>query len=101
MKHGHSCNTPDELEIGEVILVAQARVGINLESVVVSGETQDESTQEESHLNTAFLNATVRFVSRFISVYRCLKKVNKHNIFTENSILFVAASYRGEQITKK
>lgn len=40
MKHGHPCHTPDEFEIGEVIFIAQARVGIDLESVVVPGQTQ-------------------------------------------------------------
>lgn len=40
MKHSHSCHTPDELEIGEVILVAQAGVGVDLESVVVAAETR-------------------------------------------------------------
>ena len=43
MKHGHSCNTSDELEVGEVILVAQARVGIDLESVVVPADTEEAS----------------------------------------------------------
>lgn len=67
MKHGHPCNTPDELEIGEVILIAQAGVGIYLESVVVSGETRDKSTQEKSHLHTAFLNAAVMLLGLFSS----------------------------------
>lgn len=35
MKHGHSCHTTDEFEIGEMILVAEARVGIDLESVII------------------------------------------------------------------
>ncbi len=45
MKHSHSCDSSDELEIGEVILVAQTGVGIDLESVVVPVE----STEVESH----------------------------------------------------
>lgn len=99
MKHGHSCNTPNELEIGEVILIAQAGVGIYLESVVVSGETQDESTQEDSHLHTAFLNATVMLLGLFpsLSLYTDVSKmVNKHNIF----IFLIAASYEGNKLEK-
>lgn len=38
MEHGHSCHASDELEVGEVILVAQARVGVDLEGVVVPAE---------------------------------------------------------------
>lgn len=48
MKHGHSCHTSDELEIGEVILVAQAGVGIDLESVVVPADTQGEHRGRKS-----------------------------------------------------
>lgn len=40
MKHSHSCHTSDELEIGEVILIAQAGVGVDLECVVVPAETR-------------------------------------------------------------
>lgn len=35
MKHGHSRHTSNELEIGEVVLITQARVGVDLQSVVV------------------------------------------------------------------
>lgn len=43
MKHSHSCHTADELEIGEVILIAQAGVWIYLESVVVPGQQQKKN----------------------------------------------------------
>lgn len=36
MKHGHSCHTTYELKIGEVIFVAEAGVGIDLKSVIIS-----------------------------------------------------------------
>lgn len=42
MKHSHSCHTPDELEVGEVILIAKTRVGINLQGVVVPVENREE-----------------------------------------------------------
>lgn len=35
MKHGHSCHTSNELKIGEVVLITQTRVGVDLQSVVV------------------------------------------------------------------
>lgn len=44
VKHGHSCNPSNKLEVGEVVFVAQARVGIDLESVVISGETREGDT---------------------------------------------------------
>lgn len=42
MKHSHSCHTTYELEIGEVVLIAKARVGIDLQSVVVPEQTQQD-----------------------------------------------------------
>lgn len=38
MKHGHPRHAPDELEVGEVVLVAQAGVGVDLEGVVVPAQ---------------------------------------------------------------
>ena len=35
MEHSHSCHTSNELEIGEVVLITQTRVGVDLQSVVV------------------------------------------------------------------
>ncbi len=51
MKHGHPCHTSNELEIREVILVAQARVGIDLECVVVPAETRAEREKVINRLN--------------------------------------------------
>lgn len=42
MKHGHSRHTSNELEIGEVVLVAQAGVGVDLQSVVVPVGTKPQ-----------------------------------------------------------
>ena len=42
MEHGHSSHTTNELEVGQVVLVTQARVGVDLEGVVVSGVTHTE-----------------------------------------------------------
>ena len=52
MIHGHSRHTPDELKIGEVILITQARVGIDLESVVVPGKTRKASTEKQKLIST-------------------------------------------------
>lgn len=52
MKHGHSCHTSDELEIGQVILIAQARVGVDLQSVVVPGERREDSMEQENSIPT-------------------------------------------------
>lgn len=48
MKHSHSCHTPDELEIGEVILIAQAGVGVDLECVVVPAETRAQKKKKKA-----------------------------------------------------
>lgn len=45
MKHGHSCHAPNELEVGEVVLITQTRVGVDLESIVVPVV----KTTEEEH----------------------------------------------------
>lgn len=49
MKHSHSCHASDELEVGEVILIAQARVGIDLESVVVPEESRAKKKKSHFH----------------------------------------------------
>ena len=40
VEHGHSRHATNELEVGEVVLVAQAGVGVDLEGVVVPGITE-------------------------------------------------------------
>lgn len=41
MKHSHARHTSDELEIRKMILIAEARVRIDLESVIVPGQRQE------------------------------------------------------------
>lgn len=41
MKHSHSRHTSDELEIGKMILIAEARIRIDLESVIVPDQRQE------------------------------------------------------------
>lgn len=42
VKHGHSRHASNELEIGEVVLIAQARVGVDLQGVVVPAAVKPE-----------------------------------------------------------
>ncbi len=50
MIHGHAGDASDELEVREVVLVAQARVGVDLERVVVRGRVLEEAIIGIEHL---------------------------------------------------
>ena len=43
MKDRHASNPPDEVEPLKVVLIAEARVGVDLQSVVVNGRILKES----------------------------------------------------------
>lgn len=78
MKHSHSCHTSDELEIGEVILVAQAGVGVDLESVVVTAETRGEKKKKKK---------TVIYICFHWKCYETLTAQLKGNSFAKHHFL--------------
>ena len=41
MENGHPSHAANELEVGEVVLIAQAGVGVDLESVVISEDHRE------------------------------------------------------------
>lgn len=74
MKHGHSCDTSNELEIGEVILIAQARVGIDLEGVVVPAQTRAQRKKVISIVSFPGYSVMQQYQWVYLSLSFCLQK---------------------------
>lgn len=56
MVNSHSSHTTYKLEIRQMILIAKSRVGIDLQSIVIS-EVEGESREEKEKQNVVLLNS--------------------------------------------